>query len=91
VRIGIYNEPPEGGTGGAEASVAVLAEALSARYQVEIIHHKPYMNRERLAEISETDLSVVQMRYVAAKPYSFGSAHALATLQRGARVASNFE
>jgi glycosyltransferase involved in cell wall biosynthesis len=73
VRVGIYNEPP-GGIGGSEISVAVLAEALAKRHQVEIVHHKSNMTRERLAEISETDLSRVRMRYVAAEPFSFGSA-----------------
>ncbi|HKG20809.1 MAG TPA: glycosyltransferase family 4 protein [Blastocatellia bacterium] len=73
MKVGIYNEPG-GGIGGSEISVAVLAEALSGRHQVEIVHHKPYMNLERLSEVSETDLSRVRMRYVAAEPYSFGSA-----------------
>jgi len=68
LKVGIYNEPPEGGIGGAETSVAVLAEALAARHQVEIVHHKPEMSRERLAQFSTTDLSAVRMRYVAAKP-----------------------
>ncbi len=76
MKIGIYNEPPGGGIGGSEVSVAVLAEALAGRHQVDIVHHKPYMNSERLAEISETDLRAVRMRYVEAEPYSFGSAHA---------------
>jgi L-malate glycosyltransferase len=74
LRAGIYNEPPDGGIGGSEVSAAVLAEALAGRHQVEIVHHKPYMNLQRLAQISETDLGAVRMRYVAAEPYSFGSA-----------------
>ena len=76
MRVGIYNEPPGGGIGGSEVSVAVLAEALANRHEVEIIHHKPYMNSLRLAEMSETDLGVVWLRYVAAEPYPFGSARA---------------
>lgn len=75
MRVGIYNEPSSGGIGGSEISAAVLAEALSNRHQVEIVHHKPYMNSRRLAEISNTDLSAVQMRYLAAEPYSFGSGY----------------
>lgn len=75
MRVGIYNEPSGGGIGGSETSVAVLAEALASRHQVEIVHHKLYMNLERLAEISETDLRAVRMRYVAVEPYSFGSVH----------------
>jgi L-malate glycosyltransferase len=86
VRVGIYNEPPGGGIGGSETSVAVLAEALANRHEVEIIHHKPYMNRERLAEMSETDLGAVRMRYVAAEPYPFGSAHTPWRRHREARA-----
>jgi glycosyltransferase involved in cell wall biosynthesis len=73
--VGIYNEPAEGGIGGAEISVAVLAEALARDHQVEIVHHKPDMLRERLAEISGTNLSAVRMRPVAQDAYSFGSMH----------------
>ena len=76
MKVGIYNEPPDGGIGGSEVSVAVLAEALADRHQVEIIHHKPEMSGERLAQISETDLSAVRMRCVAAEPYPFGDARA---------------
>src|ERR1044071_10415350 len=86
VRVGIYNEPSEGGIGGAEISVAVLAEALANQHEVEIIHHNPYMNRQRLAEISDTDLSAVRLREVAAEPYAFGSAHAPWRRYREARV-----
>jgi glycosyltransferase involved in cell wall biosynthesis len=75
VKVGIYNEPQGGGTGGSEITVAVLAEALSRQREVEIIHHKAQMTRERLAEISDTDLSAARMRYVEAEPYSFGAAH----------------
>ena len=75
VRVGIYNEPPGGGIGGSEISVAVLAEALASRHQVEIVHHKSCMDQERLGEISDTDLSAVRMRHVRGEPYSFGSTH----------------
>lgn len=75
MRVGVYNQPAEGGIGGSEISVAALAEVLARNHQVDIVHHKPYMNRERLAEISDTDLSHVRMRQVAEEPYSFGSTH----------------
>jgi glycosyltransferase involved in cell wall biosynthesis len=55
--------------------VAVLAEALARRHQVEIIHHKPCMDSKRLGEISNTDLRAVRMRYVTENPYSFGTGH----------------
>ncbi len=75
MRVGIYNEPSQGGIGGSEISAAVLAEALSRNHhQVEVVHHKPYLTRERLAHISDTDLTDVQMRLVSPEPYNFGSA-----------------
>ena len=64
MRVGIYNQPAEGGIGGSEISVAVLAEALACDNRVDIVHHKPYMTRERLAELSGADLSEVRMRPV---------------------------
>ena len=76
MKIGIYNQPAEGGIGGSEVSAAVLAEALAVgHHNIDIVHHKPYLNRKRLAEISNTDLSEVSLREVAVEPYSFGSTH----------------
>ena len=76
MKVGIYNQPAEGGIGGSEVSAAVLAEALVLeQHQIDIVHHKPYLNRERLAEISNTDLSNVRLREVAVEPFSFGSTH----------------
>ena len=76
MRVGIYNQPAEGGIGGSEISAAVLAEVLSRNnHQIDLIHHKPYLNGDRLAEISDTDLSDVRLRFVAVEPYSFGSTH----------------
>lgn len=85
MKVGIYNEPPEGGIGGSEISVAVLAEALASRVEVEIVHHKPYLTLERLAEISGTDLRAVRMRHVETEPYSFGSGHSPLRRYRQAR------
>ncbi len=76
MKVGIYNEPQGGGIGGSEITVAVLAEALAGEREVDIIHHKTEMTRERLADISDTDLSAARMRYVEAEPYSFGASHA---------------
>lgn len=75
MKVGIYNEPAEGAIGGAEISVAVLAEALAGNHQVDIIHHKPSVTREILATISGTNLGNVHMRHVASQPYSFGTGH----------------
>src|ERR1044071_2832006 len=75
MKIGIYNEPARGGMGGSEVSVAGVAEALAARNDVEIVHHKPYMTRRALAEVSCTDLEAVRVRLVPEKPFDFGSRH----------------
>ena len=75
MRIGIHNEPSEGGVGGSEISVARLAEALSKSHTVEIIHHKQTVTRERLAEYSGSDLSAVSLRYVEPESYTFGTSH----------------
>ena len=76
MRVGIYNQPSEGGIGGSEISVAVLAEALARNnHQIDIVHHKPYLNREVLAAISGTNLADVRLRSVSVEPYSFGDTH----------------
>jgi glycosyltransferase involved in cell wall biosynthesis len=75
VKIGIYNEPPGGSVGGSEISVAVLAEALKERHEVEIIHHKEFLTLKLLAEISGANLDTVRMRRVEHEPHSFGNSH----------------
>ena len=75
MKVGIYNEPSGGGIGGAESTSAILAEALSAAHQVEIIHHRGALCLENLREVSGTRLDGVGLRYVAPEPYSFGSSH----------------
>ena len=75
MKIGIYNEPSGGGIGGAESTSAILAEALSAAHQVEIVHHRSALCLENLREVSGTRLEAVGLRYVAPEPYSFGSSH----------------
>ena len=75
MKVGIYNEPSGGGIGGAESTVAILAEALSAKDQVEIVHHRSALCLEDLIEVSGTRLDAVGLRYVAPEPYSFGLSH----------------
>ncbi len=75
MKVGIYNEPSGGGIGGAEATVAILAEALSAAHQVDIVHHRSALCLEDLREVSGTHLDGVSLRYVAPEPYIFGSSH----------------
>ena len=75
MRIGIHNEPLEGGVGGSEISVARLAAALATSHTVEIVHHKREITRERLADYSGSDLSAVGLRHVEPESYSFGTSH----------------
>lgn len=75
MKIGIHNDPLEGGVGGAEISVARLAEALATQHAVEIVHHKQTVTREQLARYSGTSLASVSLRYVEPEPYSFGTSH----------------
>jgi glycosyltransferase involved in cell wall biosynthesis len=75
VKIGIHNEPLDGGVGGAEVSVARLAAAFAHNHTVEIIHHKSSVTREQLAEYSGANLDAVRLRYVESEPYSFGTSH----------------
>ncbi|HJQ71524.1 MAG TPA: glycosyltransferase [Blastocatellia bacterium] len=86
MKIGIYNEPSGGGIGGAESTVAILAEALSATDQVEIVHHRNSLRLEDLCEISGARLDRVGLRYVAPTPYSFGLSHIPWRRYRGARA-----
>jgi glycosyltransferase involved in cell wall biosynthesis len=67
VKIGIYTE--SGGKGGAAIGgtqyvVASLAEALSRKHSVEVVHHSPTFSSEGLAENSGTNLAKVQFRFV---------------------------
>lgn len=85
MKIGIYNEPSGGAIGGCEASVAILAEALSEKHAVNIIHHRESLTAGRLAEFSRTDLTNARLQYVPITPYSFGSSHNIASRYREAR------
>jgi len=64
MRIGICSEPT-GTLGGTEVSVAVLADALSRRHDVEIVHHRKTLTVAELAKFSGTNLGGVKLRFVA--------------------------
>ncbi len=68
MKIGIYNQPSGDSIGGTEQCVAVLAEALQHEHQVEIVHHKPTLTAERLAQYCGVDLSNVHLRYQDGEP-----------------------
>src|SRR5579884_3695206 len=64
MRVGIYKEICSNGLGGGEHVMAVLAEALARRHEVELVHHYEPLTAEMLARFSHTDLGGVRCRYV---------------------------
>jgi L-malate glycosyltransferase len=63
MKVGVYNEP-SGSVGGSEYVVAVTAEALASRHDVEIVHHNPALTLDQLREFSALELRGVRLRYV---------------------------
>ena len=61
MKIKIYNEPQGGSIGGCEVCVAVLAEGLALEHEVEIVHYRPTMTRDLLADFAAVDLSRIRL------------------------------
>lgn len=72
MRIGIYSSAASGSLGGAEGSIAVLAEALGRHRDVQIVHHRASLTAQQLEELFAVDLSAVRLRYVEPEPHTFG-------------------
>jgi glycosyltransferase involved in cell wall biosynthesis len=68
MRIGIHKDRGCAALGGAEYSMAVLAEALSPWHDVQLLHQESWLTREHFTERFATDLSRVQLRHVPARP-----------------------
>ena len=65
MKIGLYIEHGAGnGVGGAELMMAHLASAWSRGHQVDLVHHRPPLTRERIEGFSSDDFSAVTFRYV---------------------------
>lgn len=62
MNIGIYNEPAAG-VGGSEFCAAALADHLSSRHAVTIVHHKKCLSKQRLAEFFSVPLENVALQY----------------------------
>ena len=76
MRIGIHNEPTAAGMGGTEYLVAMMAETLLERNDVEIIHHRPNVDLDVWSAFSGTLLRGVRLRYLEPeRPQSNMSAH----------------
>ena len=65
MKIGLYIEHGVGnGVGGAELMMAHLASVWSRTHQVDLVHHRPPLTRERIEMFSADDFSQVTFRYV---------------------------
>jgi len=85
VKISLYIEHGVGnGVGGAELMMAHLASVWSAQHQVDFIHHRPPLTRERIASFSDEDYSRVNFVYVPRQPESAAAGNPLARY-RGAK------
>jgi len=76
MKIGIYKDTGvHGGTiGGTEYCVALLAETLSRRHDVDLIHHRSHFNKDAFYSLFGTDLSAVHVRQLPHDPKIFGQA-----------------
>jgi glycosyltransferase involved in cell wall biosynthesis len=69
-KIGLYIEHGVGGgVGGAELLMASLASAWSHAHDVDLIHHRPALTRERFAEFTTDDLSRVKICALPKEPH----------------------
>ena len=72
MKIGIYSSTSAGASvGGAEYSIAVLAEALGRSYDVEIVHHSTSLTAQQVEKFFDVDLNTVNFRYVEPEPNPF--------------------
>jgi len=62
MKIVIYRDAQGAGFGGAENTIAVLAEALAKNHRVEFRNHRPDLTREALASYSHTQLDGLSLR-----------------------------
>jgi L-malate glycosyltransferase len=69
MKIGLYIEHGVGnGVGGAELMMAHLASEWSRGHEVDLIHHRPPLTRERIEMFSPDDFQRVIFRYVPREP-----------------------
>ncbi len=69
MKIGLYIEHGVGnGVGGAELMMAYLASQWSREHDVDLVHHRPPLTRERIASFSNEDYSRVTIRCLPREP-----------------------
>src|SRR5262245_55037739 len=64
MNVGIYSEPHGASLGGAEFSVAALAESLRRSHKVEIVQHRPDLTSGDLSRMFGVELDGCTLRYV---------------------------
>lgn len=72
MKIGIYQECSTQGLGGASCFVAMIAEALAIRHDVDVMQHDASLTVEALSDFTGTDLRGVHLRYIEPGPVEFG-------------------
>jgi len=79
MKIGLYIEHGVGnGVGGAELMMAYLASQWSRDHEVDLVHHRPPLTRERIASFSHDNYDRVTFRYVPREPDAPASGNPLA-------------
>lgn len=76
MKIGLYIEHGVGnGVGGAELMMAYLASTWSRDHDVDLVHHRPPLTRERISLFSQENYDRVHFRYVPreTEPPAFGN------------------
>jgi glycosyltransferase involved in cell wall biosynthesis len=69
MKIGLYIEHGVGnGVGGAELMMAHLASRWSRTHDVDLVHHRPTLTRERIGLFTADDLDRVTLRHVPREP-----------------------
>jgi glycosyltransferase involved in cell wall biosynthesis len=69
LKIGLYIEHGEGnGVGGAELMMAFAAATWAKKHDVDLIHHRPTLTRERLQAFTSTELTGFSIRPVVREP-----------------------
>ena len=82
MKIGLYIEHGVGnGVGGAELMMAHLASVWSGAHEVDLIHHRPPLTRERLSLFSRDNYDRVTIRVVPREPEPQPSRHPLRRYQ----------
>jgi glycosyltransferase involved in cell wall biosynthesis len=75
MKIGVFMDTGAygGSLGGTEYCAALIAEELSRKHQVDLIHHRRAFDKDEAFKIFGTNLTEVTCRYVEPDPHPFGT------------------